>query len=180
MSLSFHHLFLLTYNIHHSRGTTTDSLAGVIGWAGVGPSITRDQKRSASRIPTITVIVTTRHKAAATCWSPAVSYLTSCTQSSASQGDSWCCSVVWRLVAFLKWSVADVNHNLEGWRKLATGCESLSLLQTCHPRMNCFSTYIGCVNWTPHYSFEHQDAHMRLMLQVYLGLNTLEFSAICR
>ena len=138
MSLSFHHFKLLTYNLHHSRDTTTDSLAGVIGWAGVGPSITRPQKRLASRITTITVIITTRHKAAAACWSPAISYLTSCTQSSASQGDSWCCSVVWRLVAFLKWSVADVNHNLEGWRKLATGCESLSLLQTCHPRMNCF------------------------------------------
>ena len=36
-------------------------------------------------------------------------------------------------------------------------------------------TYIGCVNWTPHYSFEHQDAHMRLVLQVYLG--SIEFSA---
>ena len=117
MSLSFHHFKLLTYNIHHSRGTTTDSLAGVIGWTGVGPSITKDQKRFASRVTTITVIVTTRDKAAATCWGPAISYLINCTHSSASQGDGWCCSVVWRLVAFLRWSVADVNHNLEGWRK---------------------------------------------------------------
>ena len=33
------------------------------------------------------------------------------------------------------------------------------------------------------FSFEHnriQDADMRLVLQVYLGLNTLEFNAICR
>ena len=57
----------LTYNIHHGRGATTDSLAAVIGCTGVGPSITRAQKRFTFRMTTITVIITTRHKAAATC-----------------------------------------------------------------------------------------------------------------
>ena len=114
-SLSFHHFKLLTCNLHHSRGTTTESTTAFIGWAGVGPSITRDQKCLASRITTITVIIATRHKATAACWSPAISYLATCSHNSASQGDTWCCSVVWRLVALLRWSVADVNHNLEGW-----------------------------------------------------------------
>ena len=79
-----HYIFhwVLTYDIHHSRGITTDPPNTVIGKATVGPSVTRAQNKI-SGAPTITVIVTTRHRAAATCWSPAVSYLTSCTHSSA-------------------------------------------------------------------------------------------------
>ena len=57
---------VLTYNIHHSRGSTTDSLNTVIGKAMVGPSITRAQNKI-SGAPTITVIVTTRYRAATAC-----------------------------------------------------------------------------------------------------------------
>ena len=137
-------LWTLTYNLHHSRGTTTDSLTAVIDWTGVGPSITRAQKTLAYRVTTIAVIITTRHKAATTCWTPEESYLTNCTHSSASQGDRWCCSVVWWLVTLLRWSVADVNRNLESWRKVQQlDVNHCIIVTNMHPRTNfdCFSTY---------------------------------------
>ena len=57
---------VLTYNIHHSRGITTDPLNTVIGRAIMGPSITRAQN-TISGAPTTAVIVTTRYRAASTC-----------------------------------------------------------------------------------------------------------------
>ena len=106
---------ILTYNVHHSGGPTTDALTLIIGWAGVGPSITSNQIGLGSGVPTVAVIVTTRYEAAATCWPPAVSYSTSRTHTSARQSDSWCCPVVWWLIARLRRRVADGNHNSEGW-----------------------------------------------------------------
>ena len=57
---------VLTYNIHHGRGCTTDPLNTVIGRAIMDPSITRAQNKI-SGAPTITVIVTTRYRAASAC-----------------------------------------------------------------------------------------------------------------
>ena len=116
------HYTYLTYNIHHSRGTATNPLAAVIGRAIVSSSIIIAQKITTSGNCTIAILITTsiwyKTIISTTCRSPAVSYLTSGTHSSACQSDRWCCPVVWWLIVWLKRSVADINDNLEGWKTI--------------------------------------------------------------
>jgi len=120
---------ILTYNIHHSRSIATDPKSFLIGWTCVGPSIMSAQKSTTSGNSSIAILITTStwYKAiiSTTCWSPAVSYSTSSTHNSASQSDRWCCPVAWWLIPWLRRSVADVNNNPEGWRKMYRYCVSV-------------------------------------------------------
>ena len=147
---------ILTYNIHHSRSIATDPKSFLIGWTCVGTSILSAQNSTTSGNSSIAILITTStwYKATrSTCWSPVVPYSTSSTHSSACQGDRWCCPVVWWLIAWLRRSVTDVNHNLESWRKnVQVLCVSeIYLAQKCsifHTPCNASSTFCVCILWS--------------------------------